>query len=115
MTTRQQLREIGRKLAELREMTALWSVEIALKNFDPNQPRWPGGQSNGGQWRPAGGDVAQTEGIYDPTRMPKCLTQQALDHELCRMAKSAKCWMSADIRFNNCMKNVYIPPLEVGR
>jgi len=60
------------------------------------------------------GDSA-AEGVYDPGRMSECLAQLELDEELCRMARSDRCWESSQMRYNNCIKNVYIPPLEVGR
>ncbi|MBI4920356.1 MAG: hypothetical protein HY834_01280 [Devosia nanyangense] len=103
-------------ILQLKADVAILQLRLALKKFDPNQPRWPKGVHEGGQWKPVGGTlVAQQEGIYDPSRMPMCLAQMEADEELCRMAKSSRCWESSQIRYNNCMKNVYIPRLEVGR
>lgn len=109
------------KLTELRLAAAMLQLRLALKKYDPNQPRWPGGSSVGGisvggRWRETGtGDVAQAEGVHDPSRLSMCLAQLALDEELCRMAKSRRCWVSSQERYVNCMRNVYVPPLEVGR
>lgn len=104
------------KILQLKADVAILQLRLALKKFDPNQPRWPKGVHEGGQWRPANGTlVAQQEGIYDPSRMSMCLAQQVADEEPCRMVKSAKCWKSSQVRYDNCMKNVYLPPLEVGR
>jgi hypothetical protein len=126
MVTRGQLDTLSRKLSELRETTALLSLDLAIKKFDPNQLRWSGGNSWGGRWRADNDEstppdsppqlVAITRmGTYDEARMPGCSAQLELDHEICRAAQSKNCWRLADIRFNNCMMNVYIPPLEVGK
>lgn len=102
------------RLAELRMDVALLQLRMALKRFNPNQPRWPTGRPDGGQWRPAS-DTSIANIGYDPSLIPICDAQRALDYELCRMAKSRNCWISADLRHDNCMRNAYIPPLEVGR
>jgi hypothetical protein len=104
------------QLAAIRAEVALLRLRLALKKFNPSQPRWPSGRPDGGQWRPSSAEGAlKIAGTYDAARAPICLAQQRLDHELCRMAKSYRCWQSADLRYNNCMRDTYIPPLEVGR
>ena len=100
---------------EIKVDIALLRLRLALRNYNPLQPRWPAGRPEGGQWRPSGGETAQAEGIYDPSRAGICDLQLERDHDLCRMAKTPRCWESADIRHANCMRNVYIPRLEVGR
>lgn len=67
-----QLEEAGRRArARLRRMRSLlWAqvveaklldLERALKaNFDPNQPRVPAGNPDGGQWTDAGGSGGRT-------------------------------------------------------
>lgn len=112
-----QIEGVALKVEELKEVTALLALEIALKRFNPNQPRWPAGRSEGGQWRPATGSLVAQEriGIYDPARMPGCLAQLSLDEEICRAAASRRCWQSSRDRYDNCMKNLFSPLLEVGR
>ena len=114
------------KIAELKADLALLQLRLALKEFNPAEPRWPAGTRVGGRWRredeAAPGpqpnavivDVATREGVYSGRRMSKCRTQLDLDQEICRAVQSINCWNMSDIRFNNCMRNVYIPPLEVG-
>ncbi len=41
-------------LLALKSDIAAVRLRLALKRFNPDQPRWPAGQSDGGQWRPAG-------------------------------------------------------------
>ena len=108
------LGEAGSILLNLRSEIAAVRIRMALKKFNPDQPRWPAGQSDGGQWRPEDGMQLGQVG-YDPSREAMCEEQRQLDHELCRMARTSKCWESADFRYNNCVRNAYIPPLEVGR
>jgi hypothetical protein len=117
MTTKTQLDAAAKKLLGIKEALALLSLELALKSFNPKQPRWPAGRSDGGQWRSDGVPrVAQTRiGVFDPTRMPGCLEQLNLDEEICRAVQSRKCWESSRTRYDNCMKDLFIPFLEVGR
>ena len=111
------------QIDELKVDMALIRLRLALRSFNPDEPRWPAGQINGGQWRATDGmghaqppaSTAGLEGAYDPGRMSMCLVQQLKDEELCRMVRSDRCWESSQMRYNNCMRNVYIPPLEIGR
>lgn len=100
------------KLLELKtDLAVLW-MRLALKRFDPQQPRWPAGTTIGGQWRPTGGTTGDEAVGYDPSRRMECEAQRMLDQELCRMARSATCWEVSDERYNNCMRGAYIPPLR---
>ena len=84
---------------------------LAMKLFDPNQPRWPAGQSIGGRWRRVHeGDLTVAIG-FDRRREAECEKQQALDWDLCRMSKSRLCWESAMTRYAACMTNDFIPDL----
>jgi hypothetical protein len=42
------------KWAEFRLTFALWRLRLAMKAYDPDQPRAPGGTAEGGQWIAAG-------------------------------------------------------------
>jgi hypothetical protein len=126
------LKALAIKIAEMKTNLALVRLRLALRAYDPDQPRWPAGQSDGGQWRSENGaesaitfdqrpqQVQSTlrvaaEGIYDPGREPQCSAQLILDEELCRTVRSSRCWQSSRERYDNCMRGVYIPPLQVAR
>ena len=105
--TRQNLNQLVGDIAALR-------MRLALRSFNPNQPRGPAGQSEGGQWRPATGGSTKVA-AFDEGRRAQCDLQRELDEELCAMQLSSWCWDSAAERWNNCMRGVYVPPLKVGR
>jgi hypothetical protein len=58
--TLQAMRDLQRQLALLR-------LKLALRAFDPNQPRWPAGESDGGRWRRTGAGEGVAARI-DPMR-----------------------------------------------
>jgi hypothetical protein len=86
---------------------------LGLKVFDPDQPRWPAGRSDGGQWRPAGG-AESVEASFNPLNEAKCNLQMLRDEELCRAVRSRECWSMVLERWNACMRDEYIPQLRVG-
>lgn len=96
------------KLNELRYELSIIQLRLALRAFDPNQPRWPAGRSDGGRWRPASD---RREASYNPSNEARCNMQKLLDEELCRTVRSKEMVME---RWDACMKDVYIPPLRVG-
>lgn len=101
----------NRLVIEIRETLAIARLRIALKMFDPNQPRWPAGQSDGGQWRPAEGAI-QVAGKLDQRREADCLAQYELDSDLCRMTRSRLCWETAMQRRAACIAGDYVPVLR---
>lgn len=104
-----------RKLLELRSEMAAIRLRLALRAFDPNQPRWPAGRTDGGQWRQASRGNATRVAAFEEGRRMQCDLQRELDEELCAMQLDSWCWDSAAERWNNCMRGVYIPPLKVGK
>jgi len=62
------------KLAELRYDIALIQLRLALRAYNPQQPRWPAGQSDGGQWRPTNAPHVR-DAAYNPSNEPKCYRQ----------------------------------------
>lgn len=106
-----ELKRASATLAGLQVDLKLISLSLALKRYDPNQPRWPAGVSEGGQWRPAGGssDVAAK---FDPKQRAECDLQRELDYELCRMSQSSICGSVAMERHDQCMRGVYVTPLR---
>jgi hypothetical protein len=121
MVTKDQLAVLSRKLSEIRQATALISLELALKKFDPNQLRWDRGTRWGGRFRdpddtstpPASAQLATftREGVWDDAREPGCLQQRELDEAICARFTGRRCWDRSFERYINCMKNVYLPPL----
>jgi hypothetical protein len=101
----------NRLVIEIRETLAIARLRLVLKMFSPNQPRWPAGQSDGGQWKPAGGAI-QVAGKLDQRREAACLEQYEQDSDLCRMSRSRLCWETAMIRRGACIAGDYIPPLQ---
>lgn len=101
------------KLDELRHEVAIIRLRLALRAFNPSQPRWPAGRSDGGQWRPAGASERR-EAAYNPANEARCNVQKLLDEELCRTVRSRECWGMVMERWDACMRDVYIPPLRVG-
>lgn len=102
-----------RKLDELRFQVAVIRLQLALRAFNPNQPRWPAGRPDGGQWRPAGGSEHR-EASYNPANETRCNVQKLLDEEICRAVRSRECWSMVMERWDACMRDVYLPPLRVG-
>jgi hypothetical protein len=95
--------DVHSKLIRLRCLLAAATLEIraellarALKaNFNPNQPRVPAGQREGGQWTDAGSDSESTVGDQStiviasrprsPAREAYCWAQYERDIFQCRM------------------------------
>ena len=105
------------KISELKADVAILQLRVALKRFNPSQPRWPASVPVGGQWRPSDGSTleAAQPGMYDYSKEQECLAQRLRDEVLCGMVKSRPCWNSMWERYVNCLHNVYIPPLQAGR
>ena len=66
-------------LEELKLQVAIVRLHLALKKYNPDQPRWPSGRPDGGQWRPAGG--GSEEAAYNPGNAAKCDAQKLLEEK----------------------------------
>ena len=56
------------RLLDLKADIAILRLKLALKKYNPTQPRWPAGRSDGGQWRQVdSNEVAQVG--YDAARV----------------------------------------------
>src|SRR6218665_4139354 len=100
------------RIESLQSAIMLLRLRLALKAFDPDQPRWPRGQSSGGEGRPTGGAAQKGAIGFDRRRASIFEKQQELDWALCRMSKSRLCWETAMVRYAACMTNDYIPDLR---
>lgn len=100
-----------RTLVGLQESLALLRLKLALRAFNPDQPRWPAGRSDGGQWRPVNG-ATLVAGKLDQRREAQCEEQYERDSDLCRMTQSALCWSTAMQRRAACIAGDYVPQLR---
>jgi len=73
-------RPVALVIAELREALAAIRLQLAVRAFNPNQPRWPAGRSDGGQWRPAEGTTL-VAGKLDQRREAACSEQYDRDSD----------------------------------
>jgi hypothetical protein len=102
------------KIAEIKADLALLRLRLALRAYDPDQPRWPAGQPDGGQWRPGDGNSGpnnRVAGRIKPGRQALCDEQMASDSDACRATQSQLCWSLVLPRYNACLRDEYIPPL----
>lgn len=89
-----------------------------LRKYDPDQPRVPGGNPDGGRW-------TSDNGAHDATRdantvvaarrkqnEAECDMQYKLDIALCRMVRTPLCYARAMDRYVACMGGGPIPPLQ---
>lgn len=109
----------------------LHDLKRAVKaGFDPNQPRVPAGNPDGGQWTSTGGGeansgmidriVRQETGREDnraprlaaSDRQEECEQQYERDIFQCRMVGLASCYAQAMVRRVACEKGHPIPPLN---
>lgn len=97
------------------------------RKYDPNQPRVPAGNSDGGQWTggASGGNSERTisnplESFAAARRRGRseayCSAQYLIDGLLCRSvrpaSRAAACWKQASERYANCLAGRQIPPLN---
>ena len=121
--------DLDRELASLRWHAAAMRVELTLiklahfyrkANFNPNQPRVPAGNPDGGQWTrdegvvvpgsPAGTEVAARR--ISPSIEAQCLLQYRQDIFICNTVRSRACYAQAALRYANCLAELPIPPLN---
>jgi hypothetical protein len=120
--------DLSAKLLRLRSAVRASEVETRLKrlaraveiHFDPNQPRVPEGNPDGGQWTDTG--TGRTEG-REPGRSggmrristdleAECESQLQRDLFHCRMVGVPACYEQAMLRYSNCLVGRQIPPLN---
>lgn len=126
----QSRREILREHQEQQEAERLLGLKSVLqeirriyfgRKFDPNQPRVPAGNPDGGQW------ASGTEGSgnnplesYAAARrrgrsLAYCLRQYAIDGLHCNSLEPSQkrpCWAQASERLGNCIAGRPIPRLS---
>jgi hypothetical protein len=101
--------------AKLKQLT-----RAAETKFDPNQPRVPAGNPDGGQWAETGaGSLTNEESLrLSGTRRISsaladlCWNQYERDVFQCRMVGLRACYEQAALRYSNCLVGRPIPPLN---
>jgi hypothetical protein len=94
----------------LRHARALRSTK-----YDPDQPRVPAGNSDGGQWTSDHGAVdSEVSGARRTSRglEAECYLQYSKDIFQCRMVGLPSCYAQASLRYANCLAGAPIPPLN---
>lgn len=100
--------------------------------YDPDQPRFPGGNPDGGQW--VATNIGASDSVEDyisrqneeasysaeissarrisPALEARCEQQRIKDEFQCRMVGLRACWVQAALRYANCLRDLPIPPLN---
>ncbi|RYG55900.1 MAG: hypothetical protein EON56_04995 [Alphaproteobacteria bacterium] len=102
------------QLAAMRMLVKAMLLLRFLRKYDPNQPRAPAGQPDGGRWvnwaRPS-----KVAGPYNEANRAKCETLYEQDTFQCSFVASARsrqaCFEQAMVRHTDCMKGLPIPGL----
>jgi hypothetical protein len=123
-----ELESIRRVYLELKAMLAVRKFEriwaaFCAKAYNPDQPRVPAGNSDGGRWT-----LADTLNVTDVSSVRRstdissarrnkaleviCLAQYATDTFHCTMVGSRACHAQAAERFAACLARKPIPPLN---
>lgn len=100
---------IRQKLATARVTMGLIRLGDLIAKFDPNQPRVPAGNPDGGRWTSSGS--MRMAGKWNESRRAECEVQYELDMLQCRMTLwNPFCADQARSRMTACMKGDPIPP-----
>ena len=89
----------------------------ASRKYDPNQPRVPAGNPDGGQWTSEGGGavgrlIQLAARRISPAREAECEEIRRRDEIQCRFVGLRACWSQAYLRYGNCLAGLPIPPLN---
>jgi hypothetical protein len=101
-----------------RENDPLYKLyESVERKFDPNQPRVPNGQPDGGQWTNSDGGTAaeplpSTNGRISRQVALDCDLMHRQDLFICRAVRLRACYEQAYLRLTNCQVGRPIPPLN---
>jgi hypothetical protein len=98
----------------IQSLTAL----TGLEKFDPNQPRVPSGNPDGGQWTGGNAQASSQQATriaarrISPAKKAECEEQYASDKFHCQMVGLPGCYAQAMLRYANCSQGLQIPPLN---
>lgn len=80
--------------------------------YDPDQPRVPAGNPDGGQWTGESGPVRVAARRISEALEKECEVQYSSDKFICNAFQSAACYNQAALRYANCLRELPIPPLN---
>ena len=96
-----------RLILDIRTKIAIWRAEMALKRFNPNQPRVPAGNPDGGQWT-SEINVSMGRRLSEA----ECDEIFEKDNFHCRMVDLQSCYQQATFRYGDCLAGKTIRPLS---
>jgi hypothetical protein len=101
------------RLEIAKAIRALVARDIVQK-FDPDQPRVPAGNSDGGQWTSEGesGKGNVVVAARSSRSEAECMAQYAKDSFICRTVGTLLCWQQAAERLGACLSGRQLPPLN---
>jgi hypothetical protein len=106
------------KLAAARFESAFLRYGQMLRKagFNPDQPRVPEGNSDGGQWTSEGGAAGGQNDRLAARRRPgaeaECDAQLKRDTVICNLVRTPLCWAQAMERYSSCLSGRPIPQLR---
>jgi hypothetical protein len=90
--------------------------DVALEKYDPDQPRVPPGNSDGGQWTSEGGAESASTGdqgtMSARANQSECDDQYNRDIITCNLVGTPLCYAQAMERYAACLAGKPIPPLR---
>jgi hypothetical protein len=118
--------EIIREHGDRQELTRLLDMKSILealkreyyaRKYDPNQPRVPAGNPDGGQWTNGSGSAASGRSNRIATRRTRgleaeCDAQYRRDTVICNLVRTPLCWANAMQRYAACLAGRPIPELR---
>jgi hypothetical protein len=109
---------IAQVQSEIAKAVVVLASQYGLGKFDPDQPRAPAGNSDGGQWTSTDG-AAQTDNSRTTVMAARsarseaeCLAQYEKDSFICRAVGTRLCWQQAAERLAACLSGRQLPPLN---
>jgi hypothetical protein len=99
-------------------------ARVVETKYDPNQPRVPAGNPDGGQWTETGAGSATNSTTKEESLILSglrrissgledlCGNQYMRDVFQCRMVGLRACYEQAALRYSNCLVGRPIPPLN---
>jgi hypothetical protein len=120
---------LQRELRGIKDPLALLTFLEGKAGFNPDQPRVPKGNPDGGQWTGQSGisgqveaddatvganegDDAELGAIRRRTPLEDCELLYKRDLFQCRMVGSPACYHQALLRYHACQKGLPLPPLS---
>ncbi len=109
-------------LSSLNRLSRAVAADGVLAKFNPDQPRVPAGNPDGGQWISDGGELGNDfpSSFQLAARRGRsaryCMAQYAIDMLFCSSLEPAStravCREQAALRLGNCFAGRQIPPLS---